>query len=57
MQDTELPTEWKNAFARERSDLPLPADPRPERLAGRLLAAFVLTGLVFLAFPARCWEF
>jgi len=46
-----LPTEWKNAFARERSGLPLPADPRPERLVGRLLAAFVLTGLVFLALP------
>jgi hypothetical protein len=51
MEDGKLPTEWKNALARERSDLPLPADPLPERLAGRLLAAFVLTGLVFLTLP------
>ena len=51
MQDAELPTEWKNALARERSGLPLPADPHPERLAGSLLAAFVITGLVFLALP------
>jgi hypothetical protein len=50
-QDGEFPAEWKDAFARERLDIPLPADPRPERLPGRVLAAFVLTGLVFLALP------
>jgi hypothetical protein len=26
-QDREFPSEWKNALARERFDLPLPADP------------------------------
>ena len=51
IKDEGLPAEWKVAFERERLDLPLPADPRPERLAGRVLAAFVLTGLAFLALP------
>jgi NnrS protein len=50
-QEVKYPNEWQDAFAREKLDLPLPADPRPERLAGRVLAAFVLTGLVFLALP------
>ncbi len=49
--EVKYPNEWEDAFARERLDLPLPADPRPERLAGRVLAAFILTGLVFLALP------
>lgn len=47
----DLPVEWRNALAREQSGIPLPADPLPERRAGRLLAAFVGTGLVFLALP------
>ena len=46
-----LPAEWEDAFARERLGIPLPADPRRERQSGRVLAAFVLTGLVFLALP------
>ncbi len=51
MDSKQIPVEWIDAFARERLDLPLPADPRPERAAGRLLAAFVVSGLLFLALP------
>jgi NnrS protein len=50
-QEEKYPAEWQDAFARERCGIPLPADPRPERLAGRVLAAFIVTGLVFLALP------
>lgn len=49
--DREYPAEWQDAFRRERLGLPLPADARPERLAGRVLSAFIVTGLSFLALP------
>jgi len=46
-----LPEQWKTALERDRSQAALYADPAPERRAGRMLAAFVLTGLCFLALP------
>src|SRR5512140_3722940 len=45
-----LPGEWQQAFERDRTAV-LPADPRPERRAARLLAAWIASGLVFLALP------
>lgn len=46
-----LPAAWVAAKARDRAGLPIGADPLPERRAARLLAAFILTGLFFLALP------
>lgn len=46
-----LPEAWRLAFERDRRGEFDHADPAPERGAGRVLAAFIATGLVFLAFP------
>lgn len=46
-----LPEAWCRAFLRDRSEPTSHADPGPERRAGRMLAAFIATGLVFLALP------
>lgn len=46
-----LPDAWQVAYARDRQGQALYADPAPERRAGRMLAAFVITGLAFLALP------
>jgi len=46
-----LPQAWKLAYERDRSGEAVYADPAPERRAARVLAAFILTGLGFLAFP------
>ena len=46
-----LPEAWRRAFARDRTEPADHADPGPERRAGRMLAAFIATGLVFLALP------
>lgn len=48
---TDLPPQWRTAFERDREGGPLGNDPLPERRAGRALAAFIVTGLVFLALP------
>ncbi len=46
-----LPEAWRKAFLRDRSEPASHADPAPERRAGRMLAGFIATGLVFLALP------
>ena len=46
-----LPEAWQRAFLRDRSEPARHADPGPERRAGRMLAAFIATGLVFLVLP------
>jgi uncharacterized protein involved in response to NO len=46
-----LPEAWRRAFARDLAEPADHADPGPERRAGRMLAAFIATGLVFLALP------
>jgi uncharacterized protein involved in response to NO len=46
-----LPEAWRLAFERDRRGEFDHADPAPERGSGRVLAAFIATGLVFLAFP------
>ncbi len=47
----ELPAAWKSAYERDRLSGADYADPAPERRAARALAAFILGGLAFLAFP------
>ncbi len=44
-----LPAQWRAAFERDRLGVTISNDPLPERRASRLLAAFILTGLIFLA--------
>jgi len=51
VQRDELPELWKAAYVRDRSGDVVYADPAPERRAARVLAAFILTGLGFLALP------
>jgi NnrS protein len=46
-----LPPQWRTAFERDAERGVDYADPRPERNASRLLAAFVVSGLAFLALP------
>lgn len=46
-----LPEQWRAAYERDRQGILEGNDPGPERKAGRMLAAFILTGLVFLALP------
>jgi uncharacterized protein involved in response to NO len=48
---THLPEQWLVAFARDEAGFSEGNDPAPERRAGRMLAAFVVTGLIFLALP------
>lgn len=48
---TNLPEQWLVAFARDKAGFSEGNDPAPERRAGRMLAAFVVTGLIFLALP------
>jgi len=49
--DETLPEPWRAAYERDRLNPPDYADPAPERRAARMLAAFILTGLCFLALP------
>ncbi|MBI4446122.1 MAG: NnrS family protein [Acidobacteria bacterium] len=49
--ELDLPEQWRAALERDRLDFSGGNDPAPERRAGRMLAAFVVTGLVFLALP------
>lgn len=46
-----LPEAWRRAFLRDRNESASHADPGPERHAGRMLGAFIATGLVFLVLP------
>lgn len=46
-----LPREWVAACQRDRQKPLRGNDPLPERRAARALFAFILTGLVFVAFP------
>jgi uncharacterized protein involved in response to NO len=47
----DLPEVWRSAYERDRTSGVLYADPARERQSGRLLAAFILAGLGFLALP------
>jgi hypothetical protein len=47
----ELPELWRAAFERDRENPLRGNDPLPERQAARFLAAFILTGLVFVLLP------
>jgi len=49
--DETLPERWQAAYERDRLSPSDYADPGPERRAARMLAAFILTGLCFLALP------
>ena len=51
MKSHVLPEEWRMAYERDRAGEAVYADPAPERQAARVLAAFIVTGLVFLALP------
>lgn len=46
-----LPQQWQTAFERDRKSPLRGNDPLPERQAARFLAAFILTGLVFVLLP------
>ncbi len=46
-----LPEQWRAAYERDGAGMAVYADPAPERRAARVLAAFILTGLCFLALP------
>jgi uncharacterized protein involved in response to NO len=47
----DLPEQWRAAFERDRENPLRGNDPLPERQAARFLAAFILTGLVFVLLP------
>ncbi|HLI30948.1 MAG TPA: NnrS family protein, partial [Terriglobia bacterium] len=46
-----LPEAWRAAYERDRLSAGDYADPEPERRAARALAAFIASGLAFLALP------
>lgn len=46
-----LPEQWVRAYERDRQNPLRGNDPLPERRAARILSAFILTGLVFVALP------
>jgi len=47
----ELPDAWRAAYERDRQTPLRGNDPLPERRAARYLAAFIATGLIFVALP------
>jgi len=51
MDVSRLPKEWQDAFRRDLVEKPALPDPLPERRLARLLAAFVVTGLFYMALP------
>lgn len=51
MDTSLLPKEWQDAFRRDLTEKPALPDPLPERRLARLLAAFVISGLVFMTLP------
>jgi len=46
-----LPAEWQDAFRRDLAKMPTLSDPLPERRLARLLAAYIVTGLLFMILP------
>ncbi len=46
-----LPEQWRRAYERDREGSIEGSDPAPERGAGRVLGAFILSGLVSLVLP------
>jgi uncharacterized protein involved in response to NO len=50
-KDMALPEQWVLAYERDRQNPLRGNDPLPERRAARVLSAFILTGLVFVALP------
>jgi hypothetical protein len=46
-----LPEQWVQAYERDRHNPLRGNDPLPERRAARVLSAFIVTGLVFVALP------
>ena len=51
MDRSVLPEQWERARRRDAAQKPTMPDPRPERRVARLLAAFVVSGLVFMVAP------
>lgn len=51
MDASQLPVEWQEAFRRDLAEKPPGPDPLTERRLARLLAAFVVSGLFFMALP------
>ncbi len=51
VDDDKLPESWRLAYQHDRERPADYADPSPERHAARALAAFIVTGLAFLALP------
>jgi uncharacterized protein involved in response to NO len=51
MDVSQLPEQWQTAMARDLEEKPALPDPAPERRLARLLAAYIVTGLVFLILP------
>lgn len=51
MDVSHLPQQWQDALRRDLAEKPTMPDPLPERRLARLLAAFVVTGLFFMALP------
>lgn len=51
MNARQLPDQWKSAWERDRAGKPAFPDPLPERRLARLLAAHVLSGLLFMILP------
>ena len=49
--DASLPELWREAFRRDLTEPPALPDPLPERRLARLLAAYIVAGLVFLVLP------
>lgn len=46
-----LPLQWRSAFERDRNGKNDYADPAPERRAGKMLAAYIISGLCFFTLP------
>jgi uncharacterized protein involved in response to NO len=51
VQGDTLPLQWLAAYERDGQEILDRNDPGPERRAGRVLGAFVATGLLFVALP------
>lgn len=47
----QLPQQWRTAYERDQAGTIEYADPAPERQAGKVLAAYIATGLFFFVLP------